>query len=453
MFRDRIGLIPGTEDDTFLIEPGKVNNSWKSSVELCTALDTVDPSIVSRIEESKKFKVYGTEYAISKKALQILGTDGRGPVGQLTYYCSMFLALGMRRHALACSVLIQEAIDAAKHIVHNSDPTKLVNPMNWKNENGKISPVNCRSEDGEWDDENGHLNMETFAAWVSRETGGAKMSEVLTWKTEGKKVRDGDVAVQESERGENLVHFCAKTFEKLWTVWKEENIKPSPRVDLASILPTALGIQCAGYHPDSSAYKALLNKSGLPKFGSNVKSIRNEGLEPEQRNAKIEAEQAILVETLRSFDMLDLLSIWVTELKVADHKRREKQDCKTNVNRAFRAVAFEGSPILDAIGIEMTFPCTYLAGAGSDVFFGKLKKAVEDGEEQDIFHAAAHWSDRAEDHMELTGKPASDCKHCKDLIQAKVVSHVRTSREGKGYEFTKRVAHMCKTMNGIMQNK
>ena len=444
MFKSRIALIPGTESDTFLIEPGKVAESWKSAVQLCEKIqDAVDGS----------FKVGNGDFIVSPEALKILGTDGRGPVGQLTYYCSLFLALNMRMHALACAVLIQEAIDAAKHIILNSDPAKLADVRNWvKDAEGRWEPIGCKAEvDGPWNDSNGHLNMEKFASWVSHCTGKTKMSDVLTWRPVSgeKKIRDGEV-MRPSVRGSNLVHFCAATMDTLWAAWKKDNIKESPTVELADLLPQALGMSVKSANPESRSYKDLMTKSGLPKFGANVRSIRNEGLEPEERNAKIEAEQDLLVQTLRGLSKVELLTIWVTEHTVAKFKPEGR---KTNVNRAFRAVTFEGSPILNELGIEMTYPCQYLAGGGLDAFFEKLQETVSQCEEQDILHAVVHWANHAEDHAELVGTPADECDHCRDLLRSKVVNHIRTSREGKGKEFTSRVADVCNTMNNFMQEK
>ena len=446
MFKSRIALIPGTESDTFLIEPGKVAESWKSAVQL-----------VDQIEQScnGSFKVGSKDFIVSPNALKILGTDGRGPVGQLTYYCSMFLALNLRMHALACAVLIQEAIDAAKHIILNSDPSKLANIQNWQQDaDGRWSPIDCKADpNGPWNDENGHLNMETFASWVSSVTGGTKMAEVLTWRPVSgeKKVRDADLGIMESAKGTNLVHYCAAAFEALWTAWKADNMKESPKVELSGLLPQALGMPVKAANPESRGYKDLMTKSGLPKFGANVRAIRNEGLEPEERNAKIEAEQDLLVQTLRGLSKEEMLTIWTTELTVAEFKPESR---KTNVNRAFRAITFEGSPVLNELGIKMQYPCQYLAGGGLDAFFGKLQEAVAAGDwQQDILHAVVHWDEQAEDHEELTGVPASECDHCRDLLRSKVVNHIRTSREGKGKLFTARVAQICDSMNGILQER
>lgn len=443
MFKDRIAMIPGTEDQTFLIEPGKAASSWKSKVPLCEEVPYGTPG---------SFVAYNRSYRVPKLALEILGKDGRGPVGQLTYYCSMFLALNMRMHALACGVLIQEAIDAAKHIIINSDPSKLINPDNWVCTNGKWSPVDCKSE-GEWDDENGHLSMEKFGAWASQATGGAKMSDVLTWKVDGKKVRDADIGVQTSERGENLVHFCAKAFSTLYDAWLKDNVTDSPEVDLGSSIPSMLGLPVKTLHPNSKPYRALLDGTGMSKFGKALSTIMNQDLEPEDRNAKIEAEYALLAENLRATSIEHLLTIWSTELAVAESKRKLNEDCKSNINRAFRAVVFQGSPVLQALGIEMPFPCDYLSGAKLNAFFGRLEKAVADGRERDILHAVAGWSMYAEDHESLDGIPAHECKHCASVLQSKAVNHVRTNRDKRGGrdKFVVRVAEVCTSINRVIR--
>ncbi|MAH51588.1 hypothetical protein CMI37_37575 [Candidatus Pacearchaeota archaeon] len=431
MYKSRISMVPGWDDVIFLIEPGKVAQSWKSKLKLVNPDGTID-----------------------LKVLELLGQDGRGPVGQLTFYCSMFLALGMRMHALACAVLIQEAIDAGKHVILGSDPEKLSDIRNWKRNaaGDEASPVNCQAKiGGRWDDGNGHLNMKSFMFWVHRITSGAKLNEVLTWRegSEGKKCHEKNWCIDRSESGENLVHFCNVASFHLMDKWKKDNAQESPRVDLADLLPQALGISSMkAAHPKSRRYSDLLKKSGLPQFGSALWTIRRQCIDPDDRNTKIEAEQEILAQKLRQLSLEELVLIWVTELFVAKHNPEER---KSKVNRAFRAITFTGSPVLESLGIEMELPCQYLDGDKLESLFEQLQQSVKAGEEQSLFHATVHWGRFAEDHEEQTGTPAEECNHCRKLLESKVVSFVRNLKENLNEEFTKRVGGICHDMNSELQ--
>jgi len=449
MYKSRISMLPGViGNPTFLIEPDKATKGKKTDIK-----------VLSWNED-------GSWY-ISKDALKILSEDGRGPVGQLTYYCSYFLALGerFRLEALACAVLIQEAIDAGKHVVLLSDPEKLVLLENWKENSvtGEWSPVNCRAEyQGKWYDAQGMLNMDTFMEWAGKRAGRTSMKEILNWrsKTGNKKLSDKDWEPAGFQGGQNLVHYCCNAARDLWFRWKKDNgihdaNRANSMLSLRRLLPLALGVQSEPADSDSMKYQLLLQKSGLLAFGSAVKVIRNESLEPEQRSIKIEAEIALMHQKLRLLTFDELLTIWVTELASIEHARDEEtydhNKAKSKYNRAFRAVCFPGSPVLERLGVEMETPCDYLAGPKLEALFGELIEAVSNGEEENIFWAVTTWDD--EDHEKVTGIPVAECKHCKDLLVSRAVNYTRNRRETLNEEYIKRVSEVCRDTNRVLQQK
>ena len=422
MFKERISIIQGKPDVAFLIEPGKDADAPKTKVALCNPDGSVDPLSV-----------------------EIIGLDGRGPVGPLTYYLSCFIALGDYDACRAVFVLIQEAIDSGKHVVILSDPEKLVQNHYWKEvESGVFSPVNAKAKfNGKWYDETGCLNMKEFAKWFKRRTGGLKMSDILTWRPSSgeKRTRDKEWCIKESESGENLVHWCNKASYHLWQAWKDDNdVSRCEPVDLVGLVPASLGYPLSEMRLDKRSYQRLLNRSGLGKFQSVLKVARNKQYDVEERNRLVESASLELAHSLRQLSSKELATIWYNELKDGS--------TKSAINRAFRAVCFDGSPVLHDLGVEMNTICPYLQGDKLDDLFGKLLNAVDEGKYVDIFYAVEDWALFAEDHTDENGYSgdADECDHCKKLLRAKAVGHARNSKQTRE-EVRKTISAMCSSVN------
>ena len=451
LFKNRVSLLPGKADATFLIEPGKAAKNWKT--------------------EEPLLKEDGT---MSDNAIRIVGMDGRGPVGQLTYYGAMFLALNKRMHALACSVLIQEAIDSGKHVVLLSDPNELVKPSNWCEVRPDVfEPRDCKAEiDGRWYDESGCLDMKEFGKWVKAQTRtreypkGLKMKNVLTWRGDegAKKTREDTWSIVRSP-GENLVHWCNASAYMQWTALREEMIDLNHSdVELASILPLALGLPESVCEP--SDYELLRQRSGLVAFGKNLSSIINSQLEPEDRAIQIDAQHELLRVALSALTVEEVLLIWCTELHLAkegaDGKR--PKHWANNMNRAFRAVCFSDH-VLDALGIEMEeTSCQFMAGMVKlkdgrnrsvlDICMDVLVEAVKTGQEASIFTAGANWATRFDEAHELrVGGSAKGCQHCQRVIHSKVANFVRNKQEKLDKGFTAAVGKTCGDINRILREE
>ena len=430
MFKERIAVIPGNPDASFLIEPGKVANSWKSKVPM------IEP-----------------DGSVSAKAVEILGLDSRGPVGPLTYYLSLFIAIGDLMAARACFVLIQEAIDSGKHVVLLSDPDKLVIESNWKEvESNVFSPVNCKAkENGRWyDSSTGTLNMQEFSKWVFRRAG-VKLQEVLTWRNdEGtKRTRDDDWGIKDSPAGENLVHYCNKAAYYLWQAWKEDNnLTRCEPVSLTGLLPATLGLSLEELTIDPRQYRILLNRSGLSKFQAVLNDIRKSQKTVEERNRLVDAASQELAHSLSQLSVKELCIIWSSELT-------DPKNLKSGINRAFRTICFNGSPILESLGVEMDNTCPFLNGDNLDNVFGQLLVAVEQGLEVDIFYAAENWTshlsdDLSSEEQDLHGE--EECHHCRKLIRAKAVSHARNSKQSTE-QVKSVISTMCRAVNPSLLQK
>ena len=436
MFKERISVIPGNPDASFLIEPGKVANSWKSKVPMCEPDGTV-----------------------SAKAVEILGLDSRGPVGPLTYYLSLFIAIGDLMAARACFVLIQEAIDSGKHVVLLSDPDKLIVESNWKEvEPNVFSPVGCRArENGKWyDDQTGTLNMQEFSKWVFRRAG-VSLKDVITWRNDdgAKRTRDDDWGIKDSPAGENLVHYCNKAAFHLWNAFKVDNdLTRGEPVEIAGLLPATFGLSMDNLTYDlednsqAREYRLLLNRSGLGKFQSVLGDIRKSQKTVEERNRLVDAASEELAHSLSQLNVEELCTIWCNELQ-------DEENRKSGVNRAFRTVCFNGSPILEALGVEMDNNCPYLNGDMLDNVFGQLLLAVETGQEIDIFYATENWTKHLTDDLsesEQSHHGDEECDHCKKLLRAKAVNHARNNKQSTE-QVKEAISAMCRSVNPSLLKK
>lgn len=431
MFKERISFRPGKPNLSYLIEPGKQADSWLSRVQLCEA-----------------------DGNPSKDAVKIVGLDRRGPVGALTYYLSGFILLQDRGGCEATIVLGQEAIDQGKHVVIGSDPDKLADASNWVEVAPNVlSPRNCKASEGsDWYDENGMLNMKKFAKFFSDRSGGLKLADVLTWRAEkgDKRTRDKEWSMKTSLGGENLVHWCDRAAYSLWNAWKEDNDESRPEpVHLINLIPEALGIPVAELQMTKREYHKLYNKSGLSKFQAILRSVRKKQMDVEERNRQVDAGNDTLSHSLSGLTRLELATIWWQELKKCPAGDNAQNNMKGNVNRAFRAVCFEGSPILEELGVEHDTKCSFLKGEWLDDMFDHLLEHVG-SDYSDIFYAVENWANHALDHVDHTGVEAEECHDCKKLLRAKAVNFARNAKQSPE-EMNKIISALCTPVNEALK--
>jgi hypothetical protein len=306
-----------------------------------------------------------------------------------------------------------------------------------------------------WYDSSGggdKLDVKKLAIRFKEQTG-FKLSDVLTWrKDNSKKIVESEWEQCSSEAGENLVHYCNNSAHRKWFAAKEKHgVSDSRDVELLPLLPNALNVDTAGYTVDLTdpsalaKYRELLNRSGLVAYGKALQKAKEEKLPVEVRNARIDAETALLGQALRDLTRDDILCIWCTELSQIQDAEKGFADSK--VNRAVRAVCFEGSPILAELGIEVNFPCAYMQGGKLNEVYDLLEQSVGMGQARDIFEAVARWEATDSLHEVHTGVSASECNHCKDMIVAKVVAGVRAE---KFSDHKAEVARVASAMNDAL---
>lgn len=407
LVRNQVGLFTRELGGKLLIEPEKTSDNPKG-----------------------KIKIAG----LSDDALNIVANDTQGPVGLLTEIASYFIGLGMYDHAVATGVAIQESIDCGKHAIVISDLDKLLEPSNWiKTKGGKFKPVNCQAEnDSGWLAEDGTLSVPYLTEWVKLQVvkihgKHIPQEEVLRWKRPTKRV---DYWKDDVTPGEDLVNWSNYVASRLWTAYEFENVtsfEAGPDIDIVARLTEALGVTSKGWvkDPASEYYIQLCKTSGLTGYGSRVAKIIKQGLDREERDLAISIAKAELGESLRSVDSHKLLFLFATELFKAK-KAKTKEESNRFVNRAFRAICFANSEILSRLGIDEESSCSFLAGDMIKNHALHISQKIADGFYQSEAYALIDWpSEFSEIHESETGIPLEECQHCKDLMKAKMLSHVR----------------------------
>jgi hypothetical protein len=411
LFKARIDFMGGP-NSKFLLEPEKDSGGAKSQVPLI-----------------------GPDGKPTKEGLLILGLDGRGPVGALTMFQAAFLAVGDLMGALAMAAMIQRAIDLQKHDAYLWDPEKLVSPENWEHVGGNVwkPKIHCRAS-RYWYDPTGagdKCDIGKIAKWFYKRTG-SKIADCNTWREDNsKKIRESDWCIRPAA-GENLVHFSSRCAFTEWALKKAEHFTSDDSdVELMPLLLKALGISASPHAyilaADSVEYRDLLTKSGLVEYGNVLDQAREDKAKTEMRNARVAAQTSILGNQLRNLTMDEHLTIWCTELNsIKDNPDYES----SKINRAIRAVCFEGSPVLDSLGMDVTFPCEYMQNGKLDEIYESLQGNVKHGNARDIFHAAALYLESDNLHELHEGTAVHECKECREMLEARVVSVSRKEKLG-----------------------
>jgi hypothetical protein len=377
LVRSRYSFFEDRPEARFLIEPGKLSGNPKGRI------PTLDPRTGRP----------------SAEALRIIAYNTQGPVGMLTYYCSVFISLGMNMHALACAVAVQEAIDGGKHAIMLSDLDLLCDRTNWEEvEPDLFKPHGCEADiNGDWYDATGSLNIDTLRKWVATQTApysegekGITIKEALPWRVEGKRVLESEWRPP-SGKTDDLVNYSNYCASVLWDAYRSSQRAEEvfDNVDLAGLVAQASGLPISNYamNPNSIAYKQLYKKSGMYNHLDQLRKIFNQPIDSEERNLKINEQKVILADSLRKVSSNDLLRIFATEVAQANTSEKWKK----HVNNAFRVIAFTGSPILDALGIEEEGGCSFLTAGMLSEHFGHLLSQVEEGVYPSLIAGVLDW--------------------------------------------------------------
>tara|TARA_Y100001970_G_scaffold294307_2_gene450243 strand:- start:1031 stop:4144 length:3114 start_codon:yes stop_codon:yes gene_type:complete len=471
LYKHRIPIWADNPDARFLFEPVPIEDGVKSSV----------PTV-------------NDDGKMSEEAKNIIGLNGQGPVGVFTIVMFVFWARQMFAHALATADLLQTAIDLQKKDVVYNDPRKTIHRNFWKHlGNNEWKPVGCELPlDSEWYDDKGIFNMKTFMGWAYGEIkkhlkrnypgfdGGVTLEDMLQWRPrtgEPKKRINPKLwkgMVNPPVDGGNLVDFIFQYSQLMWEKFEQSyswSLDDS-NVSLVDVLPKALGIKVFPMNYTGKDYRSLLGKSGLSDYGKFLKQLMNqqdtaESLASEEdsirwremKNLKVEAEYQLLCHKLRECSVPELVTIWVTELTQADAIARRDQGARgtrspdQSINRAFRAIAFPGSPVLKLLGMDLPEPCSYLKGEELEKHFKLLNQMVDRGQCSDIFHLGPFGRLINDRHEQITGIPYHECKDCNKLMEDRVVSAARHNNEHGDKMLSLIGRKLASGMNQFLQNR
>lgn len=370
----------------------------------------------------------------SEEGLEYLKFDRRGPVGRCTVWRSRLLAVGDYDGARAMSIAIQECIDRAKRMPEWSNYELAANPDNWeKREDGWHFTLRYEKEVLE----DGEIPMERLKNWVDHRLidagcirysrdGEVKAGDPLWWRFEGKRIDTDKWKVPALKGHENLVHVAARAANKYWLNVSGEFYPETTPVNLHTILRVALS--AAGHtfpyiELDYTNYqRGLRSQCGLTLYADRVGAKFSD---PNLKASKMLSAHTDLEKSLRelwhnSNSLLPFLEIW-------EHETSEDG----NVNNAFRAICWNGSPVLEALGLNNGTECAFMTPARMDWMMNKAMKSPAPTQTLTELISKSHVHFKEVKTSEDTGIHLWDCPDCMSRLQGELVNRIRTQKSGR----------------------
>lgn len=449
---------------------------------------SADPELVELFRNSIDSNVYliepdGVPINIptgSPEANNYMSHDQRGDVGRLTILRAQLLACGDITAANSISILIQEAIDKAKRVPKWTDWRFAVYLDNWvADDEGclRFKPetqteytdvngrrVNIRNTIRV---EKGHVDMKQVYRWCydrliaagvpydeSIEPYGLKKTPAFTcgWrglvKSQGKRIDPnkwlGSADLQRTKNGltwegGNLVHYSWDYAKSRWESLRAGLMLGYEDAQLANLVHELLGFKGVNIPIPDLTWKeyaeGLRKHSGVQQLGQAFKSARTIK-DDEARYARfddaLEAFHARIQDSSK-FSVADLATIWHMECKYA---RTVDAELMGNINYAYYAVSWEGSPIMTLLGKEADDRCRFLDQVKAEPIIlrdclGAENPLLRLGEILGASHLhAKHVRDES-------GVPVQgwECRDCVDRLQSLIVRKIRTDRKRKEHQF------------------
>ncbi len=394
----------------------------------------------------------------SKKGLGYMRWDQQGPIGLLTRWRTYLLACGDKAGAISMSMLGQQAIDKAKKIPKWFDYKMAANPGNWRVEEDGWHFDHLLDAD---EIQDGDLDLPKVADWVRarvEETLGLEgqefeLPQLAQWISKTKSLRDGEwKAVIPNSLCSNMVHLCNDYALHRYNQVKDQFKLDAPIINMEDILPAMLGLMGHDIPFERMEWinyrNTIRQDSGITQFGQQFATVLDKQRNDEWasdlcalviRQITKELHNSLQAIALKEDGLSTLMTIWWNEIHHEGHKMG-------NVNHAFRAIAWEGSPILEMCGIPMPETCgfmdkTYNIGGQQLTRTEKatrflLKKEHTHQELAELIHTDA-------EHLKDIGTPLDDCTHCVKQLTDSVIGAVRAKRSRVEYEYLRAWVGAC----------
>lgn len=403
---------------------------------------SADPEMVELFSnklDDLVFHLEGTnirDIVISSKSPEFKAFALKGPqrplVGRLTIQRAKLLAVGDKMGAIALSLLIQQAVDMAKKIPKWVDYQAAASLVNWKKLDDGSYSFHRTAPMTQMEEENPDMiDIKKINFWVANRliaaghfeeivvNGRTKKKAInpLTWRNEGKKIVPAFWRPCQKVPGfGNLVHFCYDTALSEWQKIEEKFKLTSPVVDFVR----ELELFFSDIQESPLSHEDLLEKSGLRSHGQVWSHILKGNWSETRRLELINDNTERLHESLMQCTEEELITLFLMELRLGK---------PANLNKAFKTVCFEGSPILARLGLSYEAKsCNFL----NPERLGKVLKWITAGNavvrlNNFVFSSTSH----AENCKDELGQPIQQfaCKDCMETLNSAVMSSIR--RESK----------------------
>jgi hypothetical protein len=370
----------------------------------------------------------------------------------------------------ALALAVQVAIDSGKKVMVVPSLLHAMITGNWEkvtrtDQMGEykawVLPSDSRqypAKDGILDPVTGCYQSKWLRGWANTEVlGGTRkkrvaMADVISWR----KLRGTDDFIEGPEPGKGNGTLVTYMFEVLSGLLREHealmNMDVGETVDLVDLLPLALGRNAAPVERGSDEYWAMINKAGLTDYNKSVVSILKLGLNPDERNEQIEAQQVLLANQLNNPEV-DNLQIWVsclTELQSCDG------DYDRCLNWAMFAVAFSGSPILNELGILEEGTCSFLQERFEEIenWIGSVYHGPSGAEGRTVGHAATTFlfdNELNEAHEEEFEVPMHKCRWCREHVRAVATAMMRGNPDPSLAEYAKDLVSRVNAILAVLE--
>lgn len=386
-----------------------------------------------------------------------------GPVGLMCILQAQMYAIDNNMAAVAMSIPYQESVDAAKNSLKYKDFPMAEDINNWTLKNGAYSFDMTLTDDPE--------SMQAIAGeWVASklaEVGITKKNKksALGWKHPGRRINPETWSTCEERSGwdgGNLVHYAHDYALDLWfSKYREMFELNKPAIDIKYLLQN-LNSNFVPLDLDWHTYNRTIRaNSGFRTFGKKFYEIvNNPDMDQGEKDTLISSLYYELETKLKQLTFQELECIFRMELtdtyehiEINGEKERkfysnEKSAVRVNnPNNAFRAISWEGSPVLEYLGIKSNDQCKFLMGENAKRIPIIINKAFTS---EKPFHTLIEMINASTLHekevIDENGNPVKgcECHTCTTTLYDNLVQKIRNSKTAVEFQL---IRDLCKTLN------